>query len=110
MNIQLRAEGSTVPYGFSVTSTRSHRLHVWFRESINETEDRILHLAVPIDKPLRNYLKELAVEDKRLRKEVGRCKEEVFDGWEDSDRCLLDQGHNANDDPLLRRFSSNKEE
>lgn len=41
-----------------------------------------------------------------------RCKEEKYDGWEDTDRCLLDEGHKeehnfvnpGNDPKLLARL------
>lgn len=44
-----------------------------------------------------------------------RCDTEVFDGWEDTDRCLLDKDHkgphnfvNPGTDPKLRaRFNDN---
>lgn len=48
-----------------------------------------------------------------------RCTSEVFDGWEDTDRCLLDKHTddiphnylNPGDDPKLRsRFSDNNTE
>jgi hypothetical protein len=45
-----------------------------------------------------------------------RCTKEVFDGWEDTDRCLLDKGHggphnylNPGEDLKLKiRFRSNQ--
>jgi hypothetical protein len=45
-----------------------------------------------------------------------RCKHAAYDGWEDSDRCLLDDGHSephnylnpGNDPEMKARFEDNQ--
>ena len=55
MKIQIREEGSVIPYGVSVTdSISTFRIHVWVRFKVDDTHDRVIHLVFPREHPFES--------------------------------------------------------